>query len=159
MNDIAESLEQFGQYRSIVATQDMTVLAGHHVLQAAKNIGLKTVRVDVVEADEKTAKKILLADNRLAELGPGYDLDILLKDLEDLEGDFIGTGFDDEYVKLLESAVSGVDEPDDDEPEESDRSGMQKLTLAVTGSLAAQWEAHRQLFPDDTSAFSYLFGS
>ena len=69
INSIAESLEQFGQYRSVVATKDLTILAGHHVVQAAKNLGIKTVRVDVIDTDAATAKKILLADNRLADLG------------------------------------------------------------------------------------------
>lgn len=156
-NAIAESLEEFGQYRSIVALEDGTVLAGHHVLQAAKNIGLKTIRVDTIKADEKSALKILLADNRLAELGLGPDFDILFKDLEELDGDLLGTGFDDEYLRILEAAVSGPPESEESE----DGGGLEthkRISLVVEAALADQWESHRKLFPDDTSAFGYLFG-
>lgn len=157
VNAIAESLEQFTQYRSIVALTDGTILAGHHVLQAAKNIGLKTLRVDFVDTDAKTAEKIMLADNRLADLGLGPDLDILFKDLEDLDGDFIGTGYDEEYVKLLEAAITPAPEADE-EPQGGAGETHRRISLVVEAPLADQWEAHRKLFSDDTSAFGYLFG-
>ena len=73
VEDIARSLEQFGQYRAVVARDDGTILAGHHVVQAAKSLGWNTVRVETVRCDEATAKRILVADNRLAELGDGID--------------------------------------------------------------------------------------
>lgn len=157
---ITESLEEFSQYRSIVALTDGTILAGHHVWLAAKSIGLKTVRVDVIDTDDKTALKILLADNRLAEIGLGNDLDILLKDLEELEGDLVGIGFDDDYIKMLEEAVNGPVESEDSDQEPGGGGGnCQKLSLVVESRLAEQWDAHRKLFPDDSSAFSYLFGT
>jgi ParB-like chromosome segregation protein Spo0J len=155
--DIAASLRQFGQYRSVVATQDLTILAGHHVVEAAKGLGLKSVRVDIIEADAQTAQKILLADNRLADLGLGPDLELLLKNLEDLAGDLEGTGFDADYVKLLEDAVSGVGEKEQpEEPGEGDGLGLKRISLLLDTRLADHWEAHRKLFPDDTSAFGYL---
>jgi ParB-like chromosome segregation protein Spo0J len=157
INAIAESLEQFGQYRSVVALKDMTILAGHHVVQAAKNLGIKTVRVDIVECDDKTARKLMLADNRLADLGLGPDLDMLLKNLEELAGDLEGTGFDTEYLRLLEEAVIG---PTETEVSETDGAGeaasCKRISLLLDSRLAAHWEAHRKLFPDDTSAFGYL---
>lgn len=156
VNDLAESLEEFGQYRAILANKDFTILAGHHVVQAAKNLGIKTLRVDVIDCDEKTAMKIMLADNRLAELGAGADLDILFKDLDELDGDLLGTGFDDEYLRLLEAAISGPEEPE--EPEGGGIETHKRISLMVEAPLADQWDAHRQLFPDDTSAFGYLFG-
>lgn len=159
VNAIAESLEQFGQYRSIVALQDGTILAGHHVFQAAKNLKLGTIRVDVVDTDPQTATKIMLADNRLADLGVGNDLDLLFKDLDNLD-DLLGTGFDEQYLKDLEAAINGPPDADDDldDPDTKDTSGYKKLSLVVEGQLAAQWEAHRKMFPDDSAAFGYLFG-
>src|ERR1700712_5382501 len=71
VKDLMISLEEFGQYRSVVALKDGTILAGHHVVEAAKKLNLPTARVDVVDADEQSARKILLADNRLADLGLG----------------------------------------------------------------------------------------
>lgn len=153
--DITTSLEEFGQYRSVVATKDLTILAGHHVVEAAKSVGLATVRVDIVDASEVDARKIMLADNRLAELGLGNDFELLLKNLEDLNGDFQGTGFDNEYLQLLQDAVIGAPEP---EPSNNGGSGYKQISINVESRLAAQWQAHRKLFPDDSSALSYLLG-
>lgn len=155
VDDIAASLREFGQYRSVVATKDLTILAGHHVVEAAKGLGIESVRVDIIETDDRTAQKILLADNRLADLGLGPDLEMLLKNLDDLAGDFEGTGFDADYVKLLEDAVGG---PGEDAAEEGGGSsdGLRRISLLLDARLADHWEAHRKLFDDDTSAFSYF---
>lgn len=159
VNSIAESLEQFGQYRSVVALEDMTLLAGHHVVQAAKNIGLKTVRVDVVKCDPKTARKIMLADNRIPELGLGADFEMLLKNLEAIDGDFEGTGFDADYQRLLEEAVNGPPEPDEPDPDEGGgSSGFRTISLSLEAILVDHWAAHRKLFPDDSAALRYLLG-
>lgn len=159
VNGIAESLEQFGQYRSIVANQDMTVLAGHHVLQAAKNIGMKKIRIEQVQCSEAEAKRMMLADNRLADLGMGADLDQLLEVLQNLDGDLAGTGFDDEYVRMLEEQVSGPPSLDDleDEAGEGDPSDFyRRLTLLLDPRMVTAWEAHRKQFPDDNEAFADL---
>src|SRR6185369_359002 len=87
VKDIATSLEEFGQFRSIVALEDGTILAGHHVWEAAKRVGMDSIRVDFIQCDENEARKIMLADNRLADLGLGPDLDMLLENLNKLEGD------------------------------------------------------------------------
>jgi site-specific DNA-methyltransferase (adenine-specific) len=163
VNSIAESLEQFGQFRSILALPDGTMLAGHHVLQAAKNIGMKTVRVDVIDTDEKTALKILHADNRLADLGLGPDLDLLLKNLEILDGDLAGTGYDDEYVRLLEDALAASGEDADDEDFGAGGGGgggdlLKRVSLVVEARLADRWERFRKLHPDDSTALASLMG-
>jgi len=154
---LAESLRAFGQYRSIVATQDLTILAGHHVVEAAKGMGLETIRADIIATDDTTAAKIMLADNRLADLGLGPDLEMLLHDLEELSGDLSGTGFDPDYVKLLEDAVIGLPDENGNLPQSNDH-GLRRVTLNVDEDLAAQWDAHRKLFTDDNSAFGYLLG-
>src|SRR4051812_1094245 len=113
VNAVAESLEQHGQYRSVVATKDGTLLAGHHVWQAAKNIRMTTLRVDIVDADEHEARKILLADNRIADLGAGPDMEVLLSVLQNLGGDLEGTGYDQSYIQMLEEMNEGAPSLDD----------------------------------------------
>lgn len=161
VDDLARSLEQFGQFRSIVGRPDGTILAGHHLVEAAKQIGMATVRVDIIETDDKTARKIMLADNRLADLGLGPNLDLLLENLEELDGDLEGTGFDVEYLKMLEEAIQGA--PDLDELEEEAKESEAKaedfyrrLTLLVDPGLATRWERIRKLYADDTAAFASL---
>ena len=90
MEAVAESLTVNGQYRPIVVTTDGTILAGNHTYAAALSLGwdrIAAVTVDVAP-ESPEALRIMLADNRTADLG-GYDdallLD-LLRDLDTLEG-------------------------------------------------------------------------
>jgi site-specific DNA-methyltransferase (adenine-specific) len=163
VDDLAVSLEEFGQFRSIVGLPDGTILAGHHLVEAAKRIGLKTVRVDIIDTDDKTARKIMLADNRLADLGLGPNLDLLLKNLEQLGEDISGTGFDEDYVRMLEEAVSGPPNLDDladeaDETPSKPEDFYRRLTILIDPRFATKWEAIRKLYQDDNTAFAALLG-
>lgn len=91
---IAESLKKRGQYRPIVvnigthASHDYEILAGNHTYMAAKKLGWKTIQATTVDVDDDQAAQIVLADNRLADLG-GYDdqlLSDLLSDVSSLDG-------------------------------------------------------------------------
>lgn len=73
---ISESLKQFGQYRTVVATVDGIILAGHHVVRAAEALGWTHVAVTYIDVDETEATKILLVDNRTSDLGT-YDNEAL----------------------------------------------------------------------------------
>jgi hypothetical protein len=63
----------------------------------------RVARCELVECeDDQEARGIVLGDNRLPELG-GYDDDALAELLAGMDGDFDGTGFDqDFYDKLTE---------------------------------------------------------
>jgi hypothetical protein len=117
---IQESLTINGQYRPIVVQQDSNfILAGNHTWQAAKNLGWSEIAVTFIEADEKAAKKIVLADNRTSDLG-SFDDSMLLELLEELES-WEGTGYSvDEFDNidgLYEAPLqSPKDEPDSEKP-------------------------------------------
>lgn len=115
---LAQSLDTFGQYRAIVAHIDGTILAGHHLWQAAKARGHTTIRVEFIDCDEQTARRILVADNRLADLGPGVDPSLLLAVLNDLDI-LEGTGYSDEDLALLDrqqNPPQPLTDPDDAPP-------------------------------------------
>ena len=82
------------------------ILAGNHRFLAGKARGMKAVPVIWVDVDDDRALRILLADNRTADLAD-YDnaaLAELLRDVEQGSGSYIGTGFDGAAVnELLES--------------------------------------------------------
>lgn len=103
---IALSLHAHGQYRPIVVQASTKfVLAGNHTLKAAKKLGWKKIKAVLVDVDEDTAKKIVLADNRLTDLA-GYNeplLKSLLQALPELEG----TGFTPSEVDALDRLISG----------------------------------------------------
>ncbi|WP_328856879.1 ParB N-terminal domain-containing protein [Williamsia herbipolensis] len=113
IDTLSESLARFGQYRAIVVWHPSnTILAGHHVWRAAKLRGWETVRVELVDCDDDTATALMLADNRIAELGPGIDPGELLAVLN-TDIDLAGTGYTDEDIDALIEKLTPPD-PDDD---------------------------------------------
>lgn len=109
---IAVSLELNGQFRPIVVNRrDGSILAGNHTWKAAKSLGWTEIGATFVDADEDAAQRIMLADNRLAELGR-YDESELLALLQDValtaEG-LAATGYTEDDLMLLI--------PDQGEPE------------------------------------------
>lgn len=126
VGEIAKSLKVNGQYRAIVVNmgthtgRPLEVLAGNHTLMAARELGWETITAHVLDVDEDQATRIVLADNRTAELGE-IDPEVLLEiagSLDDLEG----TGYTDEDLEALVEEVPAEllgDEdavPDDVEP-------------------------------------------
>ena len=74
---IAASLEATGQYRPVVVQQSTRyILAGNHTAQAADRLGWTSIEASLVDVDDSTARQIVLADNRTADLGT-YDSDAL----------------------------------------------------------------------------------
>ena len=66
---VASSIREFGWKVPIVADKDGVIISGHTRLEAAKQMGLKTVPVIVADwLDEDKAKAFRLADNKTAEL-------------------------------------------------------------------------------------------
>jgi ParB-like chromosome segregation protein Spo0J len=103
---IALSLTAHGQYRPIVVQASTKfVLAGNHTLKAAKKLGWKKIKVVLVDVDEDTAKKIVLADNRLTDLA-AYN-EPLLKSLLQALPELNGTGFTASEVETLDRLISG----------------------------------------------------
>jgi ParB-like chromosome segregation protein Spo0J len=103
---IALSLTAHGQYRPIVVQESTKfVLAGNHTLKAAKKLGWKKIKAVLVDVDEETAKKIVLADNRLTDLA-AYN-EPLLKSLLQALPELDGTGFSQSEVETLDRLLSG----------------------------------------------------
>src|SRR6266550_1502990 len=93
---IKESLERLGLYRPVVVNvRTMEILAGNHVAQAARELAWDVIDATVVDVDDDTAKRIVLADNRTNDLA-GYDTEALAELLVELEGSLEGTGFSGE---------------------------------------------------------------
>lgn len=110
---ITQSLAEFGQYRPIVVQRSTGhVLAGNHTLRAIAASGGETVRVGYVDVDDQTALRIMVADNRTAELATNDDqaLTDLLREIH-LESSLDGTGYDtddlDELIRDLANPPDG----------------------------------------------------
>jgi hypothetical protein len=70
-------LRAHGQYRPIVVNRrNNRVLAGNHLMEAAKQLGWERIGVSWVDADADTEKRIVLVDNRASDLA-SYDMEAL----------------------------------------------------------------------------------
>lgn len=99
---IKASLERFGQVRPIVSLPDGTIVAGHHVFYAARDLGWDKIAVVQPDLSPEEAEAYLIADNRLNELG-GYDDAAMAQLLQDMmeNGDLSGTGYTPDAVDDL----------------------------------------------------------
>jgi hypothetical protein len=121
---IAESLETNGQYRPIVVRAETNqVLAGNHLLVAAKQLGWTEVAATFVYCSDEEAARIVLVDNRASDRGTYDDRELLalLRSLEEADGALTGTGYvvddvDDiaALVSEAEQAALAVKDPSDD---------------------------------------------
>jgi ParB-like chromosome segregation protein Spo0J len=106
IDSIALSLKAHGQYRPIVVQYGTNyILAGNHTYKAAKKLGWKKIKITYIEVDETTARRIVLADNRLTDLA-GYN-EPLLKSLLQALPELDGTGFSASEVETLDRLTSG----------------------------------------------------
>jgi len=94
---IAESITAFGFNVPVLVDDDQRIVAGHGRVLAARQLGLEEVpTIALSHLDEHQKKAFMLADNRLAELGGGWDEQLLKVELADLRGadfDLSLTGF------------------------------------------------------------------
>ncbi|WP_431928561.1 ParB/RepB/Spo0J family partition protein [Nonomuraea jabiensis] len=103
---IVQSIKKHGFYGSVVAQKSrMRIVAGEHRWRGARKAGLKHVPTVIIDVDDETAQRIMLADNRLAEYGEYDDAKLaeLLQGLPDLDG----TGWRDEDLADLLDDLAG----------------------------------------------------
>lgn len=111
---IEKSIDVNGWYGAVIAQKSTGyILAGNHRYRAAKKQGAKEIPVIWREVDDETALRILLADNRTADLGT-YDEDVLEEIMAGLET-LDGTGYDIELEAIVEQEETETDDPIPDE--------------------------------------------
>ena len=106
---ITASYNEFGQVKPIVAVEDedgtSTVIAGNHLLEAAKKLGWTHMAVLNVPFDHEKAIAYALADNRTSDLGTedsGLLHEMLLSVVEDMPQFFEELGWDDFEIATIE---------------------------------------------------------
>lgn len=104
INQIIESIKQFGFTNPLLIDEDNCLIAGHGRLMAADRMGLKEVPTIVLSGLSETQKRAyLIADNKLA-LNATWDVDILrteLLELNDLKFNINVIGFDELELKSI----------------------------------------------------------
>jgi hypothetical protein len=140
---IAASLKAHDQYKPIVVNvgthtgRANEVLAGNHTLMAFRDLAERmpdderwsNILVHWVDVDEDRAARIVLTDNKTAELG-GYDDALLYELVTGLGENLEGTGFTDLDLEMLEKAAAdAADGLSGDGDGESERGNGEKLAL------------------------------
>jgi ParB-like chromosome segregation protein Spo0J len=96
---LAGSIREFGFNNPVLIDADNGIIAGHGRVMAAQKLALASVPcLRLSHLSETQKRAYILADNRLAELGGGWDAEMLkleLADLGDLDVDLDGIGFTD----------------------------------------------------------------
>lgn len=104
VKQIAASIREFGFNNPILIRDDLTVIAGHGRLAAAKVLGLKEVpTISLSHLTPLQVRAYVLADNKLA-MNAGWDDEMLALELKDIEMegfDVSLTGFDEIEVGAL----------------------------------------------------------
>ena len=112
INNVAESIKQYGFVQPIVIDKNNTVVIGHCRLLAAKQLKMKEVPcVCVEDLTEEQVKALRIVDNKSNE--SEWDFDILPDELAEL--DFDGFDFDfgiDEEEDFDENDLERDDEKD-----------------------------------------------
>jgi len=102
---IVKSIKDNGVYRNIVIARDNTILAGHGVIQAMKQMGIASApvrRLDIT-SDSPGALKVLAGDNEIGHLSEKDDrmLTDLLKEISEYDDGLLGTGYDEMMLANL----------------------------------------------------------
>lgn len=123
LDHLAASIRKHGFYRNIVIAADNTILAGHGITLAAKQMGFAIVPVVrlPIAADSIQALEVLAGDNENEHLADQDDrkLSEILMQIKNSSPDgLLGTGYDEQmlanliYVTRPESEVNAMNEMD-----------------------------------------------
>lgn len=128
IEQIANSIRQFGFTNPLLIDEKNEIIAGHGRLEAARQLGMKEVPAIYLRGLSAAAKSALrLADNKIAE-NAGWDVDLLAQELQflsslDLDFDLTVTGFDEPDIDvMLQAGVATADADGAYEIPEVDRS-------------------------------------
>lgn len=146
---LVESLLGLEQYRPVIVNRGtMTgrpneILAGHHLVLAATELGWDDIVCAYVDVDDEKATRILLMDNRSNDLA-GYDDRLLAELLETLPNlDYTGYTEEDRaaIVKLLEVPILDPDGGDQDILDDSDEAMWPEIRCRLAPPLYAMFQA------------------
>lgn len=150
---LRESLKANKQFNPLVVQRSTGyILAGNHTYAAAKSLGWEEIDVVYIDVDDSSAKRIVLASNRISDLG-GYNDPLLANLLQDLMDEDVmlldGTGYgEDDVNDLLNSTLTDIeiDTEVSDEERDTARAAIDRL-FPVTTEQEASFTQEGDLHP------------
>lgn len=110
IGEYIRSLKMFEQIKPIVVDEHGEIIAGNGLYMALQAMGRETCDCYVMTGlSEVQKKKLMLADNRVYELGI-TDMDAFEEIIKDLGGDIDVPGWDDDLLAMMNAAAHEVDE-------------------------------------------------
>jgi DNA modification methylase len=118
VSKLAGSIREFGFNNPVLIDKDNGIIAGHGRVMAAQSLALESVPcIRLGHLSDTQRRAYILADNRLAEIGGGWDEEMLkleLSELGDLDVDLEAIGFGAEDLAEMEmEEVTGNTDPDE----------------------------------------------
>ena len=150
---IAGSIREFGFNNPVLIDKDNGIIAGHGRVLAAQSLSLETVPcIRLGHLTDTQRRAYILADNRLAEIGGGWDEEMLkleLADLAALDVDVTEIGFGAEDLADLDMEDDAETSDADAEPQIDKAEELRAKWGVEPGQL---WELgdHRLLCGDST---------
>lgn len=110
IREYMRSLEAFEQTKPIVIDEDGMILVGNGLYEAMRRLGRETAECNLIEGlTEAQKKKLMLADNKVFELGI-TDTDAFQDIVRGLGEDFDIPGYDSSMLEMLHMSFTEVDE-------------------------------------------------
>lgn len=108
---IAESIKEFGFTNPVLIDKEGGIIAGHGRVMAAQKLGLAEIpTITLAHLSDAQKRAYILADNRLAEMGGGWDETMLKLELSD--GIDLLSIFDDPTKDIDEELEKFEDDPE-----------------------------------------------
>lgn len=143
VNNVANSIKEFGFKVPIVIDQNNVIIAGHTRLKASKKLGLKEVPCIIAsDLNEEQIKAFRLADNKVSEKAE-WDIDLLNDELDEIfKIDMTEFGFD---TGILDSDEFGTDF----ELPDGDKGNIEQITFYLAKEQATLIRSALELVKDD----------
>ena len=110
ITEYVRSLKMFGQVKPLVVDENGIILIGNGLYEALLSMGEEKADCYVMTGlSEKEKKKLMLADNRVYELGM-TDTDVFDEIIKSLEGDVDVPGWDAELLETLNASIQEVND-------------------------------------------------
>lgn len=110
IKEYVRSLKMFGQVKPVVIDETGLILAGNGLFEALQSMGAETCQCYVMKGlSPAQKKKLMLADNRVYELGV-TDTSIFDEIIKELEGDLDVPGWDADLLEMLNASIADAND-------------------------------------------------
>ena len=110
IKEYIRSLKMFGQIKPIIIDENGEIIAGNGLFKALQEMGKETCDCYILSGmTSEQKKKLMLADNRIYELGI-TDVNVFEEIILELNGDIDVPGWDEDLLSMMNATVSDVDE-------------------------------------------------